>query len=146
MAIEIYCRMWQKITIRIFFIHLIEKVPTYIHIHMHITHAFFRSSKLSSRPLLEFNTNITINTHTFTFLLSSIYFLFQLLFGFPFLLFLLFLFLFVGSAIYLNPKKRLNEPNQPMDFQSHLPYSRILPKRPEHQARKKNQTNNLNCT
>lgn len=104
MAIEIYCWMWQKITIRIFFIHLIEKVPILTHTHsllfgwytsvricffLSLLHILSRSGSL----------RITINTHTFTFLLSSIYFLFQLLFGFPILLFFLFLFLFVGMPL-----------------------------------------------
>lgn len=87
--------------------------------------------------------SITINTHTFTFLLSSIYFLFQLLFGFPFFIIFSVLFLFrscykyIDLFLYIHTRthtiyaiirnERVNEPNRTdvMGFQNHLPHSRI---------------------
>lgn len=57
----------------------------------------------------------TINTHTFTFLLSSIYFLFQLLFGFPFLLFLFFFCVFPFSGIYCHYPKQTSERTESSD-------------------------------
>ena len=87
-------------------------MPTHTHLYIYIHSFSFTLSQIHSGRV---HFGITINTHTFTFLLSSIYFLFQLLFGFPFLLFF-FAAAFPVSRHYLplqiaKRKQRMNDIN-----------------------------------
>lgn len=69
MAIEIYCWMWQKITIRIFFIHLIEKVATYKH-----THTYIYALTRSILPFLSHWSQyigFTMHHHKYTYIYIS---------------------------------------------------------------------------
>lgn len=123
-----------------------ESAHTYTHTHALM---FFVCALLSRTHYLgccSGSLRITINTHTFTFLLSSIYFLFQLLFGFPFLLFLL--FLFVGMPLL---SKETSERTESTDgFSKPFTLFSYCQERQEHRKKaEKNQTNNLNyssCT